>query len=296
MSLRNTWPLALGAGITLLAACGFEDDSGKKASPFPMGTSGTGTAGTPASSAGTFGTTGGDTSAAGTFGNVSGTGFGQAGDTSFGGSGSGGTGTAGSDTAGTASGGTAPAVVCTTPPADPVPLPMVVATSFAPSGYFAGPDGNVGGIVQGTCEERPAENTIGTCYKFSFKATTVADGAYAGVFWQYGNQNWGSCPGLPVAAGATKVSFKAWGAVGGEVVEFSAGGIGDAGTMYKDGVQLGQGGGNKLTLTTTPTAYTVDLKGQTYPDGVLGGYVWSLAVATVDENPTFYVDEIEWVQ
>jgi hypothetical protein len=36
--------------------------------------------------------------------------------------------------------------------------------------------------------------------------------------------------------------------------------------------------------------------GQTYPNGIIGGFVWSTAVTTTEEMVTFYVDEIQWVQ
>jgi hypothetical protein len=116
------------------------------------------------------------------------------------------------------------------------------------------------------------------------------------VFWQHGANNWGTDAGLKVAPGATKVTFKAWGANGGELIEFSAGGIGGNGTLCADQVNLGQGNGTKVTLTKTPTPYTVNLQGQTYPKGVIGGFVWSAAVTSVDQVLVFYVDEIQWIK
>lgn len=294
MSLRMIWTSLAVVTCVSLVACGFDAEPAKQPA-FPAGgsasvlpTAGTGTV------AGSFGTAG-DT-AAGGGGGTAGTGFGTAG-TETGGTasagtgtgGTGGTGTAGSGTAGT---GGAP-VVC--PAANPeAPLPLVVSVSHAPSGYFPATQAAAGSITAGTCEARPAENTVGTCYKYTFKAAMLeGDGAYGGVFWQYGVQNWGQCPGMKVAAGATKVTFKAWGAVGGEVVTFSAGGMGG---MYPDGVNLGTGGGEVATLTTTPTLYTIDLMGQTYPNGISGGFSWSTATTSIEQSTSFYVDEIQWVQ
>lgn len=227
-----------------------------------------------------------------------------------GGSGSGGTGKAGSG--GTSSGGSAGTTasggqggtgvvvptVCPAPVGPQAALPLVVTANFIPSGYFAGPAVNTAGILAAACENRPAAHTVGACSKFTFQASMLeGNGAYGGVFWQFGANNWGTGPGKSVAAGATKVTFKAWSAgAGGEQVEFSAGGLGDAASLCKDSINLGIGGGNKVTLTTSPTQYTVDLKGQTYATGIIGGFVWSVAVTSVAQVVSFYVDEIQWVQ
>ena len=66
------------------------------------------------------------------------------------------------------------------------------------------------------------------------------------------------------------MKFRAWGAVGGEIVTFSVGGIG--GTLCSDDINLGQGGGTQATLTTTPTDYEVDFLGQTYTQSAIGGF------------------------
>lgn len=269
------------------------------------GTSNAGSFGTAGTSFGTagvsFGTAGTGTSgAAGAGGSTAGAGgAGGAGGTTSGGNGGAGTsgaGTSGTGTSGT--GGTMPAV-CPAPQGAAAALPLTVSGNFIPSGYFAGPASNTTGIVQAACEARPGGHTIGECYKFSFQAAALdGGGAYAGVFWQHDANNWGERAGLNVAAGATKVNFKAWSASanGGELVEFSVGGIGDGSTVCADGVNLGQGNGTKVTLTKTPTQYSVDLKGQTYPKGIIGGFVWSLAVTSTDQVVSFYVDEIQWVK
>lgn len=261
-------------------------------------TAGTGTSGTGAGSGGTA-----------TGGSGSGSGGSSGGAAGTGGSGSGGAGKAGSG--GTSSGGSAGTTasggqggtgvvvptVCPAPVGPQAALPLVVTANFIPSGYFAGPAVNTAGIVAAACDNRPPAHTVGACSKFTFQASMLeGNGAYGGVFWQFGANNWGTGPGKSVAAGATKVTFKAWSAgAGGEQVEFSAGGLGDAASLCKDTVNLGIGGGNMVTLTTTPTQYTVDLKGQTYATGIIGGFVWSTAVTSVAQVVSFYVDEIQWV-
>lgn len=285
------------ACVSAVVACGFDQEPSK---PPTFGSGGTAsvlpTAGSGTTTAGTFGTAG-DTAAGGTGFGTAGTGFGTSGSESGGTfstggtGGAGGSGIAGSATAGT--GGTGQPAVCPAPANAELPLPLTVSGNFAPSGYFAGPMVNTAGIVQAACEARPAQHTVGECYKFSFQASMLeGTGAYGGVFWQNMANNWGTSPGTKVAAGATKVKFKAWGAAGGESVTFNAGGI--SGGLCTDSVSLGNG--TPQTLTTTPTEYEVSLAGQSYPNGIIGGFVWSTAVTSVEEMVVFYVDEIQWVQ
>ncbi len=217
-------------------------------------------------------------------------------------SGSGGTGGGTSAGGDIATGGSASVpLVCSMPQGAQSPLPLVVTSHFAPSGYFGGPETSIKGIVEGTCANRPAAHTVGKCFKYTFQASALdatTEGAYGGVFWQYGANNWGNAPGMRVAPGATKVTFKAWSASaeGGEKVQFNAGGIGSPDKPCADGVNLGTAGGTLATLTTTPTEYSVDLLGQTYDSGIIGGFVWSAAVTSVDQVVSFYIDEIQWVQ
>lgn len=204
-----------------------------------------------------------------------------------------------SSTAG--SGGSSAPAVCPMPQGAEAPLPLIVSTNFVPSGYFAGPEANLMGIKEGACESRPAEHSIGKCYKYTFQPSALDElsgGAYGGVFWQYGANNWGTAPGMKVAAGATKVTFKAWSASaeGGEAVQFSAGGIGSPMNPCSDDVNLGTSGGTTVTLTPTPTEYSIDLTGQTYESGVIGGFVWTAPVTSLDQIISFYVDEIQWTQ
>jgi hypothetical protein len=185
---------------------------------------------------------------------------------------------------------------------------MAVDDHFIASGYFAGPDlindagtltmPNIAGIKEAACETRP-DNPAGhkgKCHKWSFQAsyvgTTTPGAAWAGVFWQAPVNNWGTAPGVMVAPGATKLKLRAWGAVGGESLSFSVGGIG--GSMCSDDIQLGQQGGTKVTLTTTPTEYEVPFNGQLYTRSVIGGFVWSVAATTTTAVTTFYVDDIHW--
>ncbi len=158
---------------------------------------------------------------------------------------------------------------------DTVSLPFTVDDFYGPSGYF--PEGEANNIdATGTCPNRAAAGAVGLCHAFTW---TPGAGAFAGVWWQHPDGNWGEAPGLEIAAGATSVSFWAWGKNGGEKVEFLAGYASD-GFERRSGV---------FTLTTTPTMYEVDLAGASYVD-VAGGFGWVAA----DGALTFYVDGITW--
>jgi len=149
------------------------------------------------------------------------------------------------------------------------------------------------GIVEAPCDVTPDPATsVGMCHKFTFKAALLSPtGAYGGVFWQAPVNNWGTGPGNKVAPGATKVTFRAWSDVAGTIVNFNAGGIVG---VCSDGVQLGQTG-TAIELTTTPAEKEVSLNGQTYPKGVIGGFVWSTSVMDTETTATVYIDDIQWV-
>jgi hypothetical protein len=182
-------------------------------------------------------------------------------------------------------------------------LPMAVDGPFIPGGYFfdAAFPANANGIVHAACETRPdAATHYGSCHKWSFTPmmlgldpVSMTMITYGGVFWLAGSAtNWGVAAGVNVAPGAQTVKFRAWGAVGGEVVTFSAGGV--TGTTCLDSVTFGTMGALKQTLTTTPTDYVFTIAPQTYPMGVIGGFSWSTENASTTVPVTFYVDDIRW--
>jgi len=185
------------------------------------------------------------------------------------------------------------------------PLPFYVSDQFIPSGFMNDPNGitmSAGANGGAACPDR-APNPVGTggsCYVISWASTGPA---WAGVYWQYPSNNWGTEPGLAIAPGAKKVTFYAKGSVGGESVTFKTGGINDplvssVGT-YGDTFQAAA---PTATLTTTWTQYTIDLTGATYASGVLGGFVWVANAASLDggvsaannNNIKFYVDQLQW--
>ncbi|MCA9514386.1 MAG: hypothetical protein KC635_05545, partial [Myxococcales bacterium] len=167
---------------------------------------------------------------------------------------------------------TAPFGACA--PETGVALPFALDDYYGPSGFF--PEGEANNVDATVACPMRAGDQAGLCHGFTW---TPGSGGFAGVWWQNPDGNWGDGPGLLIAEGATKVTFWAWGATGGEVVKFLAG-------YPSDGFERDSG---EITLTTTPTEYSVNLIGADYTD-VAGGFGWVTAAGGV----TFYVDDITW--
>jgi hypothetical protein len=143
-----------------------------------------------------------------------------------------------------------------------------------------------------TCPDR-APTSGGDCYVISWASTGPA---WAGVYWQYPSNNWGTEPGLTIASGATSVTFYAKGAVGGETVTFKAGGINNPLSSsvgaYGDTFTVSS---PTEVLTTTWQQYTISLQGSSYEGGVLGGFCWVANETDAGNgNITFYVDDLQW--
>ncbi len=161
----------------------------------------------------------------------------------------------------------------------PSVLPFAVDDWYGPSGYM-GDGENVGAIADAmTCLASRPTTWVGKCHRYTW---TPSGTAWAGVYWQYPDGNWGDLPGLTIPAGATQISFQAWGATGTEKIDFMVG------MMAVDGFQVTQ---EQLTLTTAPQQFTLPLAGAAYAK-VVGGFGW---VAKDSTTPvTFSIDDIRW--
>ncbi len=166
-------------------------------------------------------------------------------------------------------------------PLAPSALPFAVDDYYAPSGYMG--DGSSPGAINDveTCADPRPGAWVGNCHFFTYTPSTLK---WAGVYWQYPDGNWGDTGGLVVPAGATQVSFSAWGVTGTEKVTFMAGLKDFDGFEGKTAV---------LDLGTTPTEYTIDLSAAIYTD-VIGGFGWVTDAALATGPISFYVDDIHW--
>lgn len=177
-----------------------------------------------------------------------------------------------------------------TPHDGPQTLPFTVSDYFAPSGYMGdGATTPTALVVQTTdCKQPRPSTAAGDCYRVTY---TPAAQRWAGMYWQYPENNWGTSPGKLVETGASRVTFYAAGAIGGEVLQFLAGGENDARLPYHDEFKAM----TTITLTPVLTQYQIDIAGRTYESGVLGAFAWTFAAPEGSRTPLeLYLDTIRW--
>jgi hypothetical protein len=154
---------------------------------------------------------------------------------------------------------------------------------YIPSGWM----GDYGDIkYEGASKEDPYLGD--TCVKIIYNAQKAQGSGWAGIFWQNPANNWGTVDGGFDLSKATKLTFWARGAKGGErIEEFKVGGI--MGEFSdSDSAVIGP-----VILEKEWKQYEIDLRGKDM-SYIIGGFCWS---ANVDNNPegaTFYLDEIRF--
>jgi len=153
---------------------------------------------------------------------------------------------------------------------------------FAPSGWM----GDFSDIrINSAWAQNPHSGK--TCIKIVYNSSKMSQNAgWVGIYWQQPMSNWGNKKGGFNLKGASKLTFWAKGAVGGEKInEFKMGGI--AGEFPdSDSAAIGP-----IELSNTWQKYTIDLKDKDLSN-VVGGFCWS---ASKDDNPNgfiFFLDDI----
>ncbi len=174
---------------------------------------------------------------------------------------------------------------------EPIPTlraPFDMTLYFYPSGWMG--DGELGTrhvqLNTGFCECQRTGDTDGICIKISYQP---GPRGWAAIYWQYPDSNWGGQPGRRIV-GATRIAFWAKGEIGGEIVEFKAGGISAHNKPYRDSFEVSRG---RINLTTYWTRYEITLSGEDLSH-VIGAFAW---VASRDANPDglmFYIDDIRY--
>lgn len=252
------------------------------------GTAGSGVAGTGFPSGGTFasggtGTAGGFSGTGGTGGSGSSSaGSGTAG-TSAGSAGKSSGGAAGSSAGGSpASGGSGSAsAYCDTHAKSA--LPYTVNEGFQPSGWQGDTTAvSAAPIAPKACDARVV-GAVGTCSTWTFTPSAAVP-TWAGVAWSTMWDATTTHEPVCIATGATKITFQARGAQGGEVVTFSGAGAAEI----------------PFTLTNAWKEYQISLTGvqyNTFAAGVTSGFFWKVAPPTPAGAPvTFFVDDIQFVK
>jgi len=127
-----------------------------------------------------------------------------------------------------------------------------------------------------------------TCIKIDYCSCAYQGAGWAGICWQNPANNWGTVDAGYNLSKATKLTFWAKGAKGGEhIVEFRAGGISG---IYADSDNPHIG---PIILNKEWTQYTIDLKGKDM-SYIIGGFCLT---ASRSENPqgcVLYLDDIKF--
>ena len=127
-----------------------------------------------------------------------------------------------------------------------------------------------------------------TCVKIVYSGKATQGARWAGIFWQNPPNNWGSVDAGYDLSKATKVTFWARGAKGGErIEEFKIGGIMGE---YSDSDSAVIG---PVILNKEWTQYAIDLKGKDL-SYIIGGFCWATNVDVNPDGCTFYLDEIKY--
>ena len=123
--------------------------------------------------------------------------------------------------------------------------------------------------------------------KTSLKVSYTAADNWGGVVWQSPANDWGDHPGGWDLTGASKLTFWARGALGGEVVTFRFGLLGKDKT-YPDSAT---GTLDRVALTPGWKQYTLDLRGLDL-SRIKTGFCWTLAGS--GKPMVFYLDDIRY--
>lgn len=149
------------------------------------------------------------------------------------------------------------------------------APVWIPSGYM----GDTGAIaMDDKSSDKPHSGA--TCLKVSFNK---GDG-WGGVVWQDPANDWGDAPGGKNLTGATKLSFWARGAAGGEKVKFGFGLIGADKAHHDTGKKE-----TEVVLTADWKEYTIDLAGVDL-SRIKTGFMWVLGGQGAAVN--FFLDDV----
>lgn len=150
---------------------------------------------------------------------------------------------------------------------------------FAPSGWM----GDVGAIsVDASCTTKPKSGKY--CIRWTYDISKDAKNGWAGVYWQYPVNNWGSKKGLDLT-GHKRLTFWVRGETGKEVLNIVLGGIkGDHPDSFMKEIK-------GIKLSTQWRQYVVDLSGRDLSN-VIGGFCWTADSRQNTGNVIFYFGDI----
>lgn len=167
--------------------------------------------------------------------------------------------------------------------------PFDVAAKFTPSGWMG--DGEAGTrYVQQLDASSQCPHSVPKCVKVTY---TPGPKGFAGVYWQNKPDNWGDLPGDDFKQFCyKKLTFRARGEAGGEVIECKAGGVNAPGKTYRDSFEVPSG---KIVLDKQWKQFTLNLEKEDL-SSVIGGFSWAAAKSANPNGLTFYLTDIQYEQ
>lgn len=174
----------------------------------------------------------------------------------------------------------------------PIEGPFYVSSYFAPSGHM-GDGQNPGQIVADVaehCKGRPS-GAGGDCYRFTY---TPGEMLWAGVYWVYPSNNWGSRPGRTVVGDYSRIRFYAAAEEDSLGVEFIAGGITDMALPYRDTFRVSR----FVNIGREFQQYSLDISAES-PSSVVGAFAWVSNYPSGTDPATVpptvvYIDDVVW--
>lgn len=187
-------------------------------------------------------------------------------------------------TASTTAATSAETATATTAVTTAVFTPKYIVDLFYASGWM----GDWGDItLDAASTDNPHSKPI--CIKIAYSGAESQGNKWAGIYWQYPENNWGDKSEGRDLTGATRLTFWVRGEKGGEKAEFKVGGITG---NYPDSIQPLVTTGVTV-LSNRWQQYTIYLTGKDLSH-VIGGFCW---VTSKDLNPlgcTIYLDDIRF--
>jgi hypothetical protein len=177
----------------------------------------------------------------------------------------------------------------------------VYRNNLAPENHFY-PSGWMGDWSDLTVDENCTSNPYSapSCIKISYSAQASQGAGWAGIYWQFPANNWGSLPGGYDLSGATKLTFWAradlpLGTTHTGPIEFLCGGInrplsGIPGFTNQDSFVSPS---LWTKLTSTWQQFTINLTGLDLAN-VIGGFCWVTSASNNPAGCVIYLDDIRF--
>lgn len=165
------------------------------------------------------------------------------------------------------------------------PQPFDVLAKFYPSGWMGDGEKETQ-YIQFFDGWKQDFYSAPVCVKVTYSPSPKG---WAGIYWQNKPDNWGDKPGKNFKKyGYSKITFRAKGEKGGEIIEFKAGGIDAPGKKFKDSFEASIG---RVNLEKEWKQYTIDLEDEDL-SSVIGGFCWVASKSANPDGVTFYIDDV----